>query len=64
MQHRDHCFKITIMKYIIIHEGRAFLTNYFDKENLYVDGMFVINTKDRTYTNDGTIWHELEEDSL
>lgn len=52
------------MRYLIIIDGQAFLTNWYDYENHYVKGMIVINTNNFTITFDGITWKEIEEDSL
>lgn len=52
------------MNYLILHEGNAFYTNYYDKENNYVEGMIVFNLLSHTYTLDGDLWRDIDEDSL
>lgn len=41
-----------------------FLTNWFDWENNYNEGMTVYDTINWTYTKDGNNWLELEIDHL
>lgn len=52
------------MKYIVIFEGQTpFLTDRLNNENL--DGTcLVIDTSNNTWSKDGVIWHEMEEDYL
>lgn len=47
----------------IIHENKVFYTNYFDIENIYVEGIIVINNNNNTYF-DGNEWQEIEYDHL
>ena len=49
--------------FTIIHENKVFYTNYFDVENLYIEGMIVINNLNDTFF-DGKNWQEIEEDHL
>ena len=49
--------------FTIIHENKVFYTNYFDFENLYVDGMIVIDNINNIFF-DGKSWQEIEEDHL
>jgi len=52
------------MTYLVFFEGKVFYTNWFDVDNLYVQGMTVVNRINHTYTTDGKTWLEIEEDHL
>lgn len=52
------------MQYLIIHEGKPFLTKWFDTENNYVQGMIVYDLYFWKWTNDGIFWAEIEQDHL
>lgn len=52
------------MNYLILHEGKAFYTNWYDFENNYVPGMVVFNLLSNEYTTDGTTWKPIEQDHL
>lgn len=53
------------MKYLITHpDFLPFFTNWFDAENNFTEGMVVYNLMAGTFTTDGIIWVEIEEDSL
>lgn len=52
------------MRYLIIHNGEAFFTKWFEYENHYNEGMIVINTNNMTITFDGLTWTEIQEDNL
>ena len=52
------------MNYLIVYNGEAFYTNWFDKENNYVKGMVVVNLLSHQYTINGGDWFEVQEDSL
>ncbi len=52
------------MNYLILRDGEAFYTNWFDYENNYNDGMVVFNLLTDTYTTDGINWKEIEQDHL
>ena len=52
------------MNYLILHNGEAFYTNWYDKDNNYVSGMVVFNLLADTFTIDGENWLEIQEDSL
>lgn len=52
------------MNYLILHNGQAFYTNWYDKENNYADEMVVFNLLSHTFTTDGENWQIIEEDSL
>lgn len=51
------------MRYYIIHKGEIFTTNWFDRENFYVLGMTVIDTRKNKYYMGGN-WIKIDEDSL
>lgn len=52
------------MNYLIIYQGKAFYTNWYDYENNYVLGMIVINLFTVKISFDGKTWNEIEEDHL
>lgn len=52
------------MEYLILHEGKAFFTKWFQYENHYVKGMIVFNLVTCEYTTDGIIWKTIEWDHL
>jgi len=53
------------MIYLILHEQSAFYTNWYDRENNYIEGMVVFNLYTGLYTFDGGLnWIEIQEDSL
>lgn len=52
------------MKYLVLHKGEAFYTNWFSKENNYETGMIVFNMENNTYTTDGDKWKKIEQDHL
>lgn len=52
------------MNYLILINGDAFYTNWFDVENNYIDGMVVFNILSDSFTTDGQTWKEINEDSL
>lgn len=51
-------------RYIIIHEGKAFMTEWYAYENNYAPGMIVIDTEHLQVTFDGFTWQDIEEDHL
>ena len=51
------------MRYLIIHNGSAFYTEWFHPEN-YVKGMIVINRITSKITFDGLSWKPITEDHL
>lgn len=52
------------MNYLILIEGEAFYTNWYDFENNYVPGMVVFNLLTHQYTTDGAFWEDIEQDHL
>lgn len=52
------------MNYLILHNNEAFYTNWYDKENNYVDGMVVFNLLSNEFTTNGEDWQPIIEDSL
>jgi hypothetical protein len=51
------------MRYIIVHEGDVWTTEWFLPENDYVEGMIVIDTHTNQY-RDNVGWFDIEEDHL
>jgi hypothetical protein len=53
------------MNYLILHEQSAFYTNWYDRDNNYIEGMVVFNLYANLYTLDGGLnWVNILEDSL
>lgn len=52
------------MRFLIIYNGKIFLTEWFVAENNYEAGMTVIDLYKEEYTTDGTTWNEIERDHL
>lgn len=52
------------MQYLVLHNNKAFYTNWYNYENNYNDGMVVFSLLTDTYTTDGINWEEIEEDHL
>lgn len=52
------------MKWLIIHNEKAFYTNWYDYVNNYVDGMIVIDNINHQYSTDGRNFYDIEEDHL
>lgn len=53
------------MQYLItLKDNEPFVTNYYDYENHYIDGMTVYNLLNYTYTTDGINWDGITEDHL
>lgn len=52
------------MEYLIMYNGQVWYTNWYDKENNYMDSMIVVNLYTGFYTTNGEDWEEVEEDSL
>lgn len=50
--------------YLIIYGSQAFYTNHYDYENLYADGMIVINFANDTISFNGKDFNGIEEDHL
>jgi len=53
-----------MMTYLILHEGKAFYTEWFMAENNFVEGMTVFNLDADTFTTDGEKWQAIEFDHL
>lgn len=54
------------MKHLLIYPKTksAFLTNWYEYENTYIDGMIVIDTRKGTISFDGINFEDIKEDSL
>lgn len=53
------------MNYLIPQEGHEpFLTNWYDYENNYNEGMVIYNLLSGTYSTDGITFKEIQEDYL
>lgn len=52
------------MRYLIIYNGTASYTQWFETENNYCEGMIVIDFVKDVVTFDGKTWKEIEEDNL
>ena len=52
------------MNYLIMYKGQVWYTNWYDKENNYMDSMTIVNLLSDKYTTDGENWEDVEEDSL
>lgn len=52
------------MKYLIIVDKEAFLTNWYEYENNYSAGMIVVDADKHLVTFDGINWKQIEEDHL
>lgn len=52
------------MRWIVIYQNQAFLTDWYSYENVYQEGMTVINTATRSITFNGLDWFEITEDHL
>ena len=52
------------MRYLVIIDGQAFLTNWYDYENNYQSGMIVVDADNYLITFDGITWEEIKEDNL
>ena len=52
------------MNYLITGDFEPFLTNWFDAENNFNEGMTVYNLLSWMYTKDGVTWIEITEDHL
>lgn len=52
------------LMFLILFEGRSYYTQWFNPENHFVDGMVVFNLSNHTFTKDGVIWEDIEEDHL
>ena len=55
---------MTPYRYLILHNGEAFYTHWFDHENLYCEGMIVFNLHLHQLTFDGITWKQITEDQL
>lgn len=49
---------------IIPKEGKPFLTKWFDYENHFTEGMIIFDLSNMTYSTDGKVFCEVEEDHL
>ena len=52
------------MKYLILHDGEAFYTDWFSVENNYIPGMVVFDLVADVFTDDGNVWHQIGIDYL
>lgn len=53
------------MRYLIFQQGQApFFTAYYTPENVFADGMTVVDLQNSRYTTDGHTWLEIEVDHL
>lgn len=52
------------MNYLIIYEGKAFYTNWYEHENHYQPGMIVINLLSHEFSDDGISFEPIEQDHL
>ena len=52
------------MRYLIIHNNEAFLTDWYEYENHYMEGMIITNTLMDKISFDGLTWQEITEDRL
>lgn len=53
------------MKYLItLPNQEPFLTNWYDYENNYSEGMIVYDLETYKFTIDGKTWNDIMEDSL
>lgn len=58
-------FILVYMNYLILHEKSAFYTNWYDRDNNYIDGMVIFNLNTDLYTLDGGLtWLNILEDHL
>lgn len=52
------------MSYIIIYDGKAWYTDWYDYENNYKPGMIIIDIHRDRFSVDGTTWKKIEYDHL
>lgn len=53
------------MRYLILQPGEnPFFSDYFDVDNLFFEGLTVIDLKNGLFTTNGKEWKEIETDHL
>ena len=52
------------VRYLILHDGDAFYTEWFSLENNYLPGMVVFDLTRGVFTSDGKSWSEINIDHL
>jgi hypothetical protein len=53
------------MRYLIfMPQHTPCFTNYFDAQNIFVDGMIVVDLLNQVFTTDGEVWENVELDHL
>jgi len=52
------------MRYLILINGEAFYTNWYDYKNHYVEGMTVFDLSSHSFSTDGWNFIKIKEDNL
>jgi len=56
------------MKYLILYKDKGiytnFYTNWYDKENNYIEGMIVFDLLLHVYTTNGEDWQPIQDDCM